>query len=265
MAHPTLTPTSAEETARVEKKTTIRLPIAYYVVVLVAGIALALTYGRLVVDPASYVIPDLPLNTIPLITLIAYEALVLPWTYKYNRVYGILRSTIIPVLALAIAYPNIHSQILLASLGVVVLLLEAKMLVELAYKAQQVLMVLAGGVKGLAGILALVYTVALVAPGLKDSIIAVTQLVLALTPFIILGIWLFTTIYMLTITREPLKFASMVAPLTLLAIMIAVLAFIYIQPALKNPDLALQTYGDVTRAVSLVPAIMLLILYLKKT
>ncbi len=264
MKSSTLTPTSVEEAVRIEKKIVVKLPVAYYIVVLVVGIALALMYGRLVVDPASYVIPDLPLNTIPLIALVLYEVLVLPWTYKYNKVYGILRSTIIPVLALAIVYPSIYSQILVASIGVVTVFLEAKILVELAYKAQQVLMVLAGGVKGLAGLLALVYAIALVVPGLRDTIVSVTQLVLALTPFIILGVWLFITIYVLTITREPLKFASTVAPLTLLAIMVAVLAFIYIQPALKNPDLALQTYGDITRAISLVPAIMLLILYFKK-
>ncbi len=251
-----------EQVETVEGKP-IRLPVIYYVVVLVVGIGLAVTYGRLVVDPASYVIPDLPLNIIPLIALIVYEVLVLPWTYKYSRLYGVVRSTIIPVILVAIVYPNIYSQILLASIGVIVLLLEAKILVEVAYSTQQVLMVLAGGVKGLAGILALVYALSLVVPWIRDSIITITQFILALTPFIILGAWLFTTIYMLTITREPLKFASMVAPLTLLAIVVAVLAFIYIQPALKNPDLALKTYGDLTRAISLLPAIILLILYTK--
>ena len=254
-----------DEQAIAAKNKTIRLPIAYYIAVLVVGIGLALIYGRLVVDPASYVIPNLPSNIIPLIALIVYEALVLPWTYKYSKVYGVIRSTIVPVILVAMVYPETYSQILLAGIGVVVLLLEAKILIEIAYSIQQVLMILAGGIKGLAGILALVYAISLVVPWLKDSIITITQLILALTPFIILGIWLFIIIYMLTITREPLKFASITAPLTLLAIMIAVVTFIYIQPAIKNPDLTLQAYGDITRALSLAtPIILLALRYIKK-
>lgn len=235
------------------------IPLAYYIVVLVVGIILAVAYGRLVVDPASYVIPDLPVNPVPLIALIVYELLILPWTYKYNRRYGVLRMLGIPIIAAAVLVKDLAVHITLAVIGTMILVLEAKILVELAYQTQQIVTFLAGGVKGVTALLAGIYAMALAVPGLKDSIIAITQFILALTPFIILGAWLFTVIYTLTTTREPLRFATITVPLTLLAIILAILAFIYIQPALKDPHIAMKTYGDITRTLSLTTPILVLI------
>ncbi len=241
------------------------LPVLYYIVITVSSIILALIYGRLVVDPATYVIPDMPLDPIPLVVLLAYEVLALPWTYKYNKIYFALRAIAVPVILVAIILRHWFIHLALALAGIIILIIESKIQVEIAYRAQQVIMVLTGAMKGLAAILAGIYAIALVVPGLKDSIITITQFVLALTPFIILGIWLFTTVYTLTITREPMKFATAVAPMTLLAIVLAVLAFIYIQPALMDPKIALRTYGDITRALSLAPVIILLIIaYMKR-
>ena len=238
----------------------VTLPIIYYIVITISSITLALIYGRLVVDPATYVIPDVLLDPIPLVVLLAYEILVLPWTYKYNRVYFMLRIMAIPAILMAIMLRHLFIHLALILTGIVILIVESKIQVEIAYRTQQVVMILTGAMKGFAAILAGIYAMALVIPGLKDSIITITQFVLALTPFIILGVWLFTIVYTLTITREPMKFAVVAAPMTLLAIILTILAFIYVQPALMDPKLALKTYGDIARAISLIPVIILLAL-----
>lgn len=241
------------------------LPVIYYIVITISSITLALIYGRLVVDPATYVIPDVLLDPIPLVVLLAYEILVLPWTYRYNRIYFMLRVIATPVILMATMLRHLFIHLALILTGIVILIVESKIQVEIAYRTQQVIMVLTGAMKGFAAVLAGIYAMALVVPGLKDSIITITQFVLALTPFIILGVWLFTIVYTLTVTREPMKFVVAVAPMTLLAIVLAILAFIYVQPALMDPKLALRTYGDIARAISLTPIIILLALrYVKK-
>ncbi len=204
------------------------------------------------VDPASYAIPDYPVIITPVLALIVYEALILPWLYKVRIMYAVVRAPLIPALALTLILSyNSGLHVLVLLLGSTMLFIETKMLLDLAAIQRRVLYSIAGIFRGLAGFMALVYTMSLILPSLENSIITLTQLILALLPFIILGAYMGITLYMLTMTRDPLKLAGMLAPLTLAAVVLTIITYIYTQPALMNPNIALEVYGNMTRVISL--------------
>ena len=229
-------------------------PLLYYIVSLVGGLGLLAVSGRLVVDPASYGIPNLPVILPSILALIVYELLVLPWLFKTKMSYGAIRAPIILLLILTLIY-GAKLQPLLLILGATILFIETKILLDIAATKRQVLYSLAGIFRGLTGFMAIVYSISIIQPTLENSIITITQLILALLPFIILGAYMGITIHLLTMTRDPLKLGAILAPLTLLTVLLTIITYIYTQPALTNPDIALETYGNMTRAISLLAPI----------
>ncbi len=229
-------------------------PLLYYIVSIVGSLGLVAVSGRLVVDPASYGIPDLPVILPSILALIVYELLVLPWLFKTKILYGAIRTPIIPLLALTLVY-GVKLQPLLLLLGAITLFIETKILLDIAAMQRKVLYSLAGIFRGLAGFMAIIYSVSIIQPTLENSIITVTQLILALLPFIILGAYMGVTIHLLTMTRDPLKLGAVLAPITLLTVLLTIMTYIYTQPALTNPSLALETYGNMARIISLLAPI----------
>ncbi len=233
---------------------TLDTPLLYYIVSLVGGLVLVAVSGRLVVDPASYSVPNLPVILPSILALIVYELLILPWLFKNWMIYGVIRAPILLVLALTLVY-GAKLQPLLLLLGATILFSETKILLDTAALRRQALYSIAGIFRGLAGFMVLVYSISIIQPTLENSIITITQLILALLPFIILGAFMGITIYLLTMTKDPLKLGTILAPLTLLTVLLTIITYIYTQPALTNPNIALETYGNMTRAISLLATI----------
>ena len=181
----------------------------------------------------------------------------LPWLYRAKTIYAMVRIPITPslILMLTLSY-NVELHIIILLLGSTILLMEAKILLDLAAIQRRILYSIAGIFRGLAGFMALVYTISLITPSLKGSIITITQLILALLPFIILGAYMGITLHMLTMTRDPLKLATILVPLTLATILLTIITYIYTQPALTNPNIALGTYGNMTRVISVLAPII---------
>ncbi len=235
------------------------IPLLYYIVTLAGGITLAFITGRIVVDPASYGIPDFPKNIPSIIILIVYELLILPWLFKTNKIYAIIRTPLIPALISALIIPySIELHIVILLLGSITLLIETKILLDIAAAQRKVLYSLAGIFRGLAGFMALVYSISLMIPSLRNSIITITQLILALLPFIILGAYMGLILHLLTMTRDPLKLAGILAPLTIATVILTIITYIYTQPALTNPNQTLQTYGNITRTINTITPILTL-------